>query len=292
MLHHLRGVPGSFALFLGHPRHFSLKVEDGIRQGFRRNHTVGQTLLQRIGETLGISHQLVKGVSALSGHHLDRLDKASLVSDTLVQQLFPARTKAAAEKLISRLGRFTDDTANGVGNLGQQFLGFFKVANQNLPRRGPSRLRAFLQRVPQLRERLYFGSGVFGRLRHLSDLFRLSLRETLLNQIGLGVRSGKLLQSLGKDLGGKPLASGKGLPEGTIHVDGVLCPSAQQLRSPNQSILEHLAAHAGVDHRVPVHQGYSARGQRLGKLIHRRRGLLRGRARNSSQVGNTLNGVH
>ena len=264
---------------------------DRLGQGFRGDYSILQPLLQRVSKAVRIRYQLVKGVAALSGDCLDRLYKTRFIGNSLIQQLFPAGTKTPAEKLISCLSRFADHAADGIGNFGQELFCFFKVANQNLPRRGPSRLRAFLQRVPQLRERLYFGSSIFSCLCHLSDLFCLGLGETLLNQIRLGIGSGKLLQCLSQDFSSKPFAPGKRLPEGTIHVDGILRPGAQQFGGPHQSILEHLAAHTGIDHRVPVHQGHSARSQRLGKLIHGRGGLLRSRARDSGQVRDTFDGV-
>ena len=57
-----------------------------------------------------------------------------------------------------------------------------------------------------------------------------------------------------------------------------------------QRVLEYLATHACVDHRVPVLQLYSTRSQCLRKLVHGRTGLLTGRARYSCKVGDTLDG--
>ena len=264
---------------------------DSLGQGFRGDYSILQPLLQRVGKAVRIRHQLVKGVAALSGHRLDRLNKARFIGNSLIQQLLPAGTQASAEQFVSRLGGLADHAADGVGNLSQQLFGFLKVADQDLPRRGPSGLGALLQGVPQLGKGFYLCGGVLCRLRHLGDFLCLSLREALLHQIRLGICAGKLLQGLRKDFRGEPLAPGKGFPEGTIHIDGILGSGAQQLGCADQGVLEHLAAHARVDHRVPVHQRHSACGQRLGELIHGRGRLLGGRAGNGGQIRDTLDGI-
>ena len=264
---------------------------DSLGQGFRGDYSILQPLLQRVGKAVRIRHQLVKGVAALSGHRLDRLNKARFIGNSLIQQLLPAGTQASAEQFVSRLGGLADHAANGVGNLSQQLFGFFKVADQDLPRRGPSGLSALLQGIPKLGKGFYLRGGVLCRLRHLGDFLCLGLRKALLNQIRLGICAGKLLQGLREDFCGEPLSSGKGFPEGTIHVDGILRSGAQQFGCADQGVLEHLAAHACVDHRVPVHQRHFACGQRLGELIHGRGRLLGGGAGNGGQVRDTLDGI-
>ena len=57
-----------------------------------------------------------------------------------------------------------------------------------------------------------------------------------------------------------------------------------------QGVLEHLAAHTGSDHGVPVLQFNRAGSQSLRQLVHRRGSLLRVRAGDSCQVRDTLNG--
>ena len=264
---------------------------DSLGQGFRGDYAILQPLLQRVGEAVRTRHQLVKGVAALSGHRLDRLNKARFIGNSLIQQLLPAGTQASAEQFVSRLGGLADHAANGVGNLSQQLFGFFKVADQDLPRRGPSGLSALLQGIPKLGKGFYLRGGVLCRLRHLGDFLCLGLRKALLNQIRLGICAGKLLQGLREDFCGEPLSSGKGFPEGTIHVDSILRSGAQQFGCADQGVLEHLAAHACVDHRVPVHQRHFACGQRLGELIHGRGRLLGGGAGNGGQVRDTLDGI-
>ena len=59
-----------------------------------------------------------------------------------------------------------------------------------------------------------------------------------------------------------------------------------------KSILEHLTAHASINHRIPVHEFDRSRGHCLRQLIHRGAGLLRRGARNSRKVSDTLNRVH
>ena len=292
LLDHLRGVSGRLALLLGHAGHLLPQVMDRLRQGLGGYDPVRQPLLQRVTEALRVDHQLVKGVAALSGHLLDGLNEPALIGDALVQQLLPAGAETAAEQFVSRLGGLADHAANGVGHLGQHFLGFLKVANQDFPCGGPAGLSALLQGVPELGKGLDLGGGVLRRLRHLGDVPGLGLRESLLDQVGLAVRAGKLLQGLGKHFCGEPLAFGEGLPEGAVHIDGVLRAGAQQLRGAHQGVLEHLAAHTGVDHRVPVHQGDLACGQGLGELVHGCGCLLGGGARDGRQVGDTLDGVH
>ena len=88
-------------------------------------------------------------------------------------------------------------------------------------------MSALLQGIPQLGKGFYLCGGVLCRLRHLGDFLCLGLRKALLHQIRLGICAGKLLQGLREDFRGEPLTPGKGFPEGTIHVYGILGSDAQ-----------------------------------------------------------------
>ena len=57
-----------------------------------------------------------------------------------------------------------------------------------------------------------------------------------------------------------------------------------------QGVLEHLAAHTGSDHGVPVLQFNRAGSQSLRQLVHSRGRLHRVRTRNSSKVRDALDG--
>ena len=113
-----------------------------------------------------------------------------------------------------------------------------------------------------------------------------------MNQIRFAVSAGKLFQGFSENLGGQPLAFGKGLSKRAVHVDGVFRSGAEQFRSPDKRVLEHLTAHTGINNRVPVHKRNLTGCQCLGKLIHCRRSLLRGGTRNSGQVSDTLDRIN
>ena len=249
---------------------------DGIRKGIGRYNAFLQPFFKSVAEIIRIRDHLVESVAAFSGNLLNRFDIAGFIGNALVQQLLPPGTKTAAEQIVSRLGSLANHVADGLGYFAEQIFCFLKVTNQNFPSCRPSGLSAFLQSIPQLSEGLNLSCGFLCGFRHLSNFFGLRLRETLLNQIRFAVSAGELFQCFGENLGGQPFAFGKGLSKRAVHVDGVFRSSAEQFRSPDKRVLEHLTAHTGINNRVPVHKRNLTGCQCLGKLIHCCRSLLRG----------------
>ena len=101
-----------------------------------------------------------------------------------------------------------------------------------------------------------------------------------------------MLQRLRKDIGSEPSALGQRFSERSVLLDHTVDVGAEVLGSALQGILEDLAAHTGVDHRVPVHKLDLSGGDCLGQLIHGLRGLSGTRTGNSRKVGDTLDRIH
>ena len=117
----------------------------------------------------------------------------------------------------------------------------------------------------------------------------LILTITLSHKIRFGIGTGKLLQGLSQDVGSQPLSLSQRFTERSVLGDNVVNRDTHVSSCSLQSVLKLLATHTCVHDRVPVHKAYSACRQSLGKLIHRCRGLSRGRTRHSRQVRDTLN---
>ena len=146
------------------------------------------------------------------GRFLDDVLETIDVGDAFVNQLTPPRAKAFLQQFVSRVGHLVDHVRQHVGNRSPQLLGFFEIADDRLPRLGPSGSERFPQRIDELRERLHLGGGIPSGLRHVGDGFGLFLGVSLTDQIldGVVVLLGRidgkreLVQGLGQNLSGEP----------------------------------------------------------------------------------------
>ena len=191
------------------------------------------------------------------------------------------------QQFVSRFGAVVDDPAQDVAHAGPQLARFLEVADDVLPGVRPAGAERFLERVDQLAERLDLRRGVVRVLAELHDRFGLLLRIALRKDLLFRQIARKLLQGFEHDLGGQPSIL-KCFAEAAFLLDHLVDRDAVNARSFLQRVLEYLAAHARIDHRVPVHQADRARRERLRELIHRRRSLRGSRARNCGKVGNAL----
>ena len=195
-----------------------------------------------------------------------------------ILKLFPSRCKRSFEQGVSGIRGISDDPAHPVGDACPKISSFVEISEHRLPSLSPSGSDSFLHGSYKLGKRLYLCRRFLCCRSHVDYLASLILAIALSHQICFRICSGKLFQGLGKNICCQPLPLGQGIPERTVFGDDLVNRDTHVPSGALQSILELLAAHSGVNNRVPVHKAYSACCQRLGKLIHGPRGLGRRRA--------------
>ena len=205
--------------------------------------------------------------------------------------LATAHVSPALEHLVTSLGVSIDVSAKNIRDSGPKLSRFLEVTNDGFPRLCPPGLQRLAKGVDELGESRDLGGRVLSVLSKRHYLIGLRLGVALCKEVFLGIYTGDLGQGLGKDLSSKPSALSQRLTERSVLLDHGVDIGTHVLGSTLQRRLEELAAHTGVNNRVPVHKADSACGKSLRKLVHCRRGLSRSRAGCSCKVSNTLDCV-
>ena len=207
------------------------------------------------------------------------------------QFLATAKFRPLAHNGVTGIRGRRDHVAKAIADVRPGLSGLLEVTEDQLPGLGPSGTQRLLGRVHHLGEGLHLGRGVLRGLGQIHDGLGLILGIPLRDEVGLGVRAGELLQGLRQHVGGEPSALGQRLAERSVLLDHRVDVGAEVLGGTLQGVLELLAAHTGVDHRVPIHQRDAAGRDGLRQLVHRLRGLGRARTRHGREVGDALDGV-
>ena len=213
------------------------------------------------------------------------------ISNTCAQELTPATGHSAFQQFVTSICAFVYDIANGVGNLGPEFLCLLKVTENILPTLSPARLNGFLESVNELRESLNLCRSVISGRAQLQNSFCLILSVTFGEQLLFVKVTGEFCQSIKQNFGSEPTLL-QSFTERTVLCNHLVNGNTIDSSSFEQGVLKYLTTHSSSNDRVPIHQSYSSRCQSLTKLIHCITCLLTGRTRNSSQVCNTLNGLN
>ena len=216
------------------------------------------------------------------------LHNSCRVSNTCAQELTPATSHSTFQQFVTSICAFVYDIANGVGNLGPEFLCLLKVTENILPTLSPARLNGFLESVNELRESLNLCRSVISGRAQLQNSFCLILSVTFGEQLLFVKVTGEFCQSIKQNFGSEPTLL-QSFTERTVLCNHLVNGNTINSSSFEQGVPEYLTTHSSSKNRVPIHQSYSSRCQSLTKLIHCITCLLTGRARNSRKVCNTLN---
>ncbi len=171
-----------------------------------------------------------------------------------------------------------DNLAEEIADVRQQCLRFLEVADDVFPGLRPAALRSFLQRIKQLRKRLDLGCGlgrvlcqrqylfnfvraVAGGQQFCAMLFLGGFDVELLLSLGVAFHGlgfflevpAHLLERRRQHIRSQPTLT-EAFPERAGLLDDLAGAQAHGICSARQRLLKQFAAHAGIDHGVPVHQ--------------------------------------
>ena len=284
--------------------------ENGVGQGLDRTKQLGDRSAKGfrfLGAQLRILNELVNPirqiVQLLTGRRrkdvlealLDRGEIGEQGIEGIVERseqfLSTTELSPLAHDGVSSVRGRRDHVAQTVADVRPRLTGLFEVAEDQLPCLGPSGTHCLLGRIDELGEGLHLRGRILRGLGQIHDGLRLVLGIALCDEVGFGVRTGELLQGLCQHVGGEPSALGQRLAERSVLLDHRVDVGTEVLGGALQGVLELLAAHAGIDHRVPIHQRDSTGRDGLRQLVHRLRGLGRARTRHGREVGDALDGI-
>ena len=138
-------------------------------------------------------------------------------------RIVAATAQRIAEQLIASIRHRVNERLDGaLVEVRPEGSGFFEVTEDDLPGLGPSGTDGLLRGVDEFAERRNVGCGVLRFACHVDDGGGLILGVSLSDKVSLSISTGDLLQGLGQDLSGQPLALGQGLTERSVlRNDGV-----------------------------------------------------------------------
>ena len=104
-----------------------------------------------------------------------------------VANLVPRRIECLTEKLVTGIGRFSDDLAEHVGKTGPEVSRGIEITKYSLPSGSPAGTQRFLHGSYKLGERTDLRRCIFSGSSHLNDRFRLILSIPLTDEICFGI---------------------------------------------------------------------------------------------------------
>ena len=189
-------------------------------------------------------------------------DSGPEFTETIPPFLPTAEFIPAVKNTLKRIEESSDASIHHVGHCGPHGASSLEVAKDRSEDRSPSRAKSFGRRVNQLRESLNLRSSIVSGFRQLHDFVSLLLSVPGTQQLFTRQIASVLGQSLDHDLGCEPSVL-KRVSERPSLVDHLVDFDAIGACRTLKCFLELLAAHTGIDDRVPVLKFYRACRKRL-----------------------------